>query len=91
MHAMSEQPPDPDKKNGRPSQPSRWPHVPMCFREPEIPEVPDADKPVVRNVLYTAWALQENTGSPCIGWQVFSIFSPPHFHLSFVGDVKKKR
>jgi hypothetical protein len=44
--------------------------TPMCFREPEIPEVPDVDKPVVRNVLYTAWALQENTGTPSIGWQV---------------------
>lgn len=48
----------------------------MCFREPEIPEVPDVDKPVVRNVLYTAWALQENTGAPSIGWQVRTTTHP---------------
>lgn len=30
----------------------------MCFNEPELPDVPDVDKNIVRNVLYTAWALQ---------------------------------
>lgn len=42
---------------------------PMAFAEPELPEVPEADKQVVRNVIYTAWALHEN-GDPCVGWQV---------------------
>ena len=42
----------------------------MCFKEPELPEIPDADKPIVRNVLYTIWALQEGGASPSIGWQV---------------------
>lgn len=27
--------------------------------EPELPDVPDADKPIVRNVIYTTWALHE--------------------------------
>lgn len=44
--------------------------VGVCFAEPELPEIPDVDKPVVRNVLYTAWALQENSASPCVSWQV---------------------
>ena len=37
--------------------------------EPDLPEVPDVDKPLVRNVLYTIWAMHAN-GEPCIGWQV---------------------
>ena len=45
-------------------------HAPMCFQEPELPEVPNVDKPIVRNVLYTAWALQEHSGGPSIVWQV---------------------
>lgn len=44
--------------------------TPMCFKEPELSEVPNADKPIVRNVLYTAWALQENSAGPSVGWEV---------------------
>lgn len=42
----------------------------LCFKEPELPEIPDVDKPIVRNVLYTIWAIQEGGASPSIGWQV---------------------
>lgn len=39
--------------------------------EPELPEVADADKIVVRNVIYAMWALQQmGGGSQCVGWQV---------------------
>ena len=42
---------------------------PMKMEEPELPEIPDTDKPLVRNVLYTIWALNVND-APCVGWQV---------------------
>jgi len=37
--------------------------------EPDLPEIPQVDKGVVRNILYVTWALQdaENT---CISWNV---------------------
>lgn len=41
----------------------------LAMKEPELPEVPKVDKPVVRNVLYTIWALNANS-DPCVGWQV---------------------
>lgn len=44
---------------------------PLSFVEPELPEVPDVDRPIVRNVIYTAWALHAD-GDPCMGWQVQS-------------------
>lgn len=45
----------------------------MCFSEPELPDVPDVDKTIVRNVLYTAWALQENSSAPSVSWKVQKI------------------
>lgn len=42
---------------------------PLMMDEPELPEVPDVDKTLVRNILYTTWALHTNSDS-CISWQV---------------------
>lgn len=62
------------------------------MQEPELPEVPDADKPVVRNVLYATWALQQaSDGSPCVSWQVasksdgylISVSFGPSFSIAF--------
>lgn len=37
--------------------------------EPELPEIPLVDKPAIRNILYTAWSLQQPDNS-CISWNV---------------------
>ena len=37
--------------------------------EPDLPEIPLADKVIVRNILYAAWALQD-TDNQCISWNV---------------------
>jgi hypothetical protein len=42
---------------------------PLLFDEPLLPDVPLEDKMNVRNVLYTAWALQCE-GDACVSWQV---------------------
>lgn len=41
----------------------------ISFIEPELPEVSQVDRTIVRNIIYTSWALNSN-GDPCIGWQV---------------------
>jgi hypothetical protein len=37
--------------------------------EPDLPEIPIADKMTVRNILYVAWALQD-AENKCISWNV---------------------
>jgi hypothetical protein len=37
--------------------------------EPDLPEIPIADKGLVRNILYATWALQD-TENQCISWNV---------------------
>ena len=37
--------------------------------EPDLPEVVEADKVIVRNVLFMIWALHQQD-TPCIGWHV---------------------
>jgi hypothetical protein len=39
--------------------------------EPELSEVPQADKMIIRNILYSAWALQP-TDQSCISWNVLN-------------------
>ena len=39
--------------------------------EPDLPEVPQADKMIIRNILYSAWALQQ-TDQQCISWNVLN-------------------
>lgn len=41
----------------------------IVMDEPQLPEVCAADKPIVRNILYTVWAMHSD-GEPCISWQV---------------------
>ena len=41
----------------------------VLIEEPDLPDIPDADKPIVRNVLYVIWALQHNS-DPYVSWQV---------------------
>lgn len=41
----------------------------LSIKEAELPEVPDVDRQIVQNVLYTSWALQTDS-IPCVGWQV---------------------
>jgi hypothetical protein len=38
--------------------------------EPELPDVPQGDRMVLRNVLYSIWALLKQGGSECISWNV---------------------
>lgn len=38
-------------------------------KAPELPEVPDADRPLLQNILYTLWILQEGGETP-VSWNV---------------------